>query len=150
MAPVGRPRGALPALAHSPIVFYTCLSRILCADFTALAKFHVASLPSHRACAWRRRRTKIFRFNEPTKEWKERGTGDVRFLKSKDGEKVLPQAQTPRWCPVEQARTSFRLGAGYAPAHRSPCSQVRVLMRAEKTLRVRANHPRERPTIEPR
>mmetsp|Transcript_6192 Transcript_6192/g.13726 ORF Transcript_6192/g.13726 Transcript_6192/m.13726 type:complete len:200 (-) Transcript_6192:141-740(-) len=50
-------------------------------------------------------RTKIFRFNEPTKEWKERGTGDVRFLKGKEGEKV------------------------------------RVLMRAEKTLRVRANHP---------
>lgn len=36
------------------------------------------------------RRTKIFRFNEPTKEWKERGTGDVRFLKGKEGEKVNP------------------------------------------------------------
>jgi hypothetical protein len=37
------------------------------------------------------RRTKIFRFNEPTKEWKERGTGDVRFLKGKEGDKVRPQ-----------------------------------------------------------
>mmetsp|Transcript_22140 Transcript_22140/g.45153 ORF Transcript_22140/g.45153 Transcript_22140/m.45153 type:complete len:199 (+) Transcript_22140:32-628(+) len=50
-------------------------------------------------------RTKMFRFNEPTKEWKERGTGDVRFLRHKENMKV------------------------------------RVLMRAEKTLRVRANHP---------
>jgi Ran-binding protein 1 len=47
----------------------------------------------------------MFRFNEPTKEWKERGTGDVRFLRHKITNKV------------------------------------RVLMRAEKTLRVRANHP---------
>jgi hypothetical protein len=51
------------------------------------------------------RRTKMFRFNEPTKEWKERGTGDVRFLRHK------------------------------------VTNKVRVLMRAEKTLRVRANHP---------
>ncbi|EKX37971.1 hypothetical protein GUITHDRAFT_154835 [Guillardia theta CCMP2712] len=50
-------------------------------------------------------RTKMFRFNEPSKEWKERGTGDVRFLKHKESGKI------------------------------------RVLMRAEKTLRVRANHP---------
>ena len=47
----------------------------------------------------------MFRFNEPTKEWKERGTGDVRFLRHK------------------------------------VTNKVRVLMRAEKTLRVRANHP---------
>ena len=53
----------------------------------------------------------MFRFNEPTKEWKERGTGDVRFLRHKT------------------------------------TSKVRVLMRAEKTLRVRANHPIA-PTLE--
>eukprot|EP00961_Rhodomonas_salina_P161055 2168261-Rhodomonas_salina.1 len=34
------------------------------------------------------RRTKLFRFNEPTKEWKERGTGDVRFLRHKESNKV--------------------------------------------------------------
>eukprot|EP00960_Hanusia_phi_P073383 768000-Hanusia_phi.AAC.2 len=49
----------------------------------------------------------MFRFNEPSKEWKERGTGDVRFLKHKE------------------------------------TGKIRVLMRAEKTLRVRANHPCE-------
>jgi len=50
-------------------------------------------------------RTKMFRFVEASKEWKERGTGDVRFLRHKENKKI------------------------------------RVLMRAEKTLRVRANHP---------
>ena len=49
----------------------------------------------------------MFRFVEASKEWKERGTGDVRFLRHKEDKKV------------------------------------RVLMRAERTLRVRANHPRE-------
>jgi hypothetical protein len=53
------------------------------------------------------RRTKMFRFVEASKEWKERGTGDVRFLRHKENKKI------------------------------------RVLMRAEKTLRVRANHPCE-------
>jgi hypothetical protein len=47
----------------------------------------------------------MFRFVEASKEWKERGTGDVRFLRHKENKKI------------------------------------RVLMRAEKTLRVRANHP---------
>lgn len=47
----------------------------------------------------------MFRFVEASKEWKERGTGDVRFLRHKEDKKV------------------------------------RVLMRAERTLRVRANHP---------
>eukprot|EP00285_Hemiselmis_virescens_P008912 CAMPEP_0173392554 /NCGR_PEP_ID=MMETSP1356-20130122/20094_1 /TAXON_ID=77927 ORGANISM="Hemiselmis virescens, Strain PCC157" /NCGR_SAMPLE_ID=MMETSP1356 /ASSEMBLY_ACC=CAM_ASM_000847 /LENGTH=194 /DNA_ID=CAMNT_0014350375 /DNA_START=29 /DNA_END=613 /DNA_ORIENTATION=+ len=56
-------------------------------------------------------RTKMFRFVEQSKEWKERGTGDVRFLRHKSSDKV------------------------------------RVLMRAEKTLRVRANHPLT-PTLE--
>ena len=54
-------------------------------------------------------RTKMFRFVEASKEWKERGTGDVRFLRHKENKKI------------------------------------RVLMRAEKTLRVRANHPRQYP-----
>ena len=45
------------------------------------------------------RRTKIFRFNEPTKEWKERGTGDVRFLKGKEGDKVRPQPPPPKLEP---------------------------------------------------
>ncbi|CAI2179221.1 7746_t:CDS:2 [Funneliformis geosporum] len=33
-------------------------------------------------------RAKLFRFDKPLKEWKERGTGDVRFLRHKQTKKV--------------------------------------------------------------
>jgi len=33
-------------------------------------------------------RAKLFRFDQPTKQWKERGTGDVKFLQHKDTKKV--------------------------------------------------------------
>ncbi|CAG8512574.1 18898_t:CDS:2, partial [Racocetra fulgida] len=33
-------------------------------------------------------RAKLFRFDKPLKEWKERGTGDVRFLQHKETEKI--------------------------------------------------------------
>lgn len=33
-------------------------------------------------------RAKLFRFDRETKEWKERGTGDVRFLQHKDSKKI--------------------------------------------------------------
>lgn len=33
-------------------------------------------------------RAKLFKFNSETKEWKERGTGDVKFLKHKETNKV--------------------------------------------------------------
>jgi len=34
------------------------------------------------------RRAKLFRFDRGAKEWKERGTGDVRLLKNKDSQKI--------------------------------------------------------------
>lgn len=34
------------------------------------------------------RRAKLFRFDKPTNQWKERGTGDVKLLKHKDTGKV--------------------------------------------------------------
>jgi hypothetical protein len=34
------------------------------------------------------RRAKLFRYNKDTKEWKERGTGDVKFLQHKDSKKI--------------------------------------------------------------
>ena len=33
-------------------------------------------------------RAKLFRFDKESKEWKERGTGDVRILKQKETKKV--------------------------------------------------------------
>lgn len=33
-------------------------------------------------------RAKLFRFDKESKEWKERGTGDVRLLKHKETKKV--------------------------------------------------------------
>ncbi|KAG1122403.1 hypothetical protein G6F42_011509 [Rhizopus arrhizus] len=33
-------------------------------------------------------RAKLFRYNKDTKEWKERGTGDVKFLQHKETKKV--------------------------------------------------------------
>jgi len=33
-------------------------------------------------------RAKLFRYDKPTKEWKERGTGDVKFLQHKDTKNV--------------------------------------------------------------
>ncbi|OBZ82579.1 Ran-specific GTPase-activating protein 1 [Choanephora cucurbitarum] len=33
-------------------------------------------------------RAKLFRFQKDTKEWKERGTGDVKFLKHKESSKI--------------------------------------------------------------
>ena len=35
-----------------------------------------------------RRRAKLFRFDKEAKEWKERGTGDVRLLSHKQSQKV--------------------------------------------------------------
>ncbi len=34
------------------------------------------------------RRAKLFRFDPDLKQWKERGTGDVKFLKHKDSKKI--------------------------------------------------------------
>ena len=42
----------------------------------------------------------MFRFNEPSKEWKERGTGDVRFLKHKESGKVRIDVKDDDWLTV--------------------------------------------------
>ena len=50
--------------------------------------------PSRARCCFalppssRRRRAKLFRFDFDTNEWKERGVGNVRFLKHKESKKV--------------------------------------------------------------
>ena len=42
----------------------------------------------HCAVAAYHRRAKLFRFDSPSSEWKERGTGDVRLLQNSDTKKV--------------------------------------------------------------
>jgi hypothetical protein len=34
------------------------------------------------------RRAKLFRFDKPTSQWKERGTGDVKLLQHKENKKI--------------------------------------------------------------
>lgn len=34
------------------------------------------------------RRAKLFKFDRDAREWKERGTGDVKFLKHKESKKI--------------------------------------------------------------
>ncbi|CAG8767225.1 7553_t:CDS:2, partial [Racocetra persica] len=41
-------------------------------------------------------RAKLFRFDKPLKEWKERGTGDVRFLQHKETKKLSPNVGSDR------------------------------------------------------
>ena len=46
-------------------------------------------------------RAKLFRFDRESKEWKERGTGDVRLLKHKENEKtrlVMRRDKTLKVC----------------------------------------------------
>ena len=58
----------------------------------------------HRLSACMRRKCKLYRFDNDSGEWKERGVGQVRLLQSQDHGKI------------------------------------RLLMRQEKTLKIRANH----------
>ena len=46
-------------------------------------------------------RAKLFKFDRPTREWKERGTGDVRLLKHKENSKtrlVMRRDKTLKVC----------------------------------------------------
>ena len=76
--------------------------------------------------------------------WKERGTGDLKFLKhNKTGEVPRrPRSRRPRRClpPQPPAPQSHALHAGLC----SPCGrwfgrQMRCLMRREKTMKICAN-----------
>ena len=61
--------------------------------------------------------------------WKERGTGDLKFLKHKQSGEVACRSCEPR-CTVLQVRVHF-LATG--------ARQVRCLMRREKTMKICAN-----------
>lgn len=50
---------------------------------------HAIGSRSHcRNAATNYRRAKLFRFHKDDMEWKERGTGDVRFLEHKENKKI--------------------------------------------------------------
>lgn len=96
-----------------------------------------------------RRRAKLFRWESDSwekevKMWKERGTGDLKFLKhNKTGEVPRrPRSRRPRrrLTPQPPAPQSHALHAGLC----SPCGrwfgrQMRCLMRREKTMKICAN-----------
>ena len=63
-----------------------------------------SSVASHRLIVHACRKCKLYRFDNDSGEWKERGAGQVRLLQSQDNGKI------------------------------------RLLMRQEKTLKIRANH----------
>jgi Ran-binding protein 1 len=58
-------------------------------------------------------RAKLFKFDRESKEWKERGTGDVRLLKHKENQKtrlVMRRDKTLKVCANHYSKTSFILG----------------------------------------
>ena len=65
-------------------------------------------------------RAKLFRFDRDSREWKERGTGDVRLLKHKENAKtrlVMRRDKTLKVCANHyskgiQGRPSYQLRAG--------------------------------------
>eukprot|EP01098_Paradermamoeba_levis_P002826 TRINITY_DN1340_c0_g1_i1.p2 TRINITY_DN1340_c0_g1~~TRINITY_DN1340_c0_g1_i1.p2 ORF type:complete len:172 (-),score=57.46 TRINITY_DN1340_c0_g1_i1:24-539(-) len=57
-------------------------------------------------------RAKLFRFVHETKEWKERGTGDVKFLKNKESNKIrllMRREKTLKICANHHITTSLKL-----------------------------------------
>ncbi len=50
------------------------------------AQSSISTLTTHPFCLYRR--AKLFRFASDSAEWKERGTGDVRLLQSKETKKI--------------------------------------------------------------
>ncbi|KAI8976789.1 RanBP1 domain-containing protein [Pilobolus umbonatus] len=58
------------------------------------------------------RRAKLFRYNKELKEWKERGTGDVRFLQHKETKKVrllMRRDKTHKVCANHLIDSSMKL-----------------------------------------
>lgn len=105
-----------------------------------------------------RRRAKLFRFDKPNNQWKERGTGDVKFLKHKETkivrllmrrEKTLKicanhtgeGARQPRTRTRRRATRTARMGGGggacprRAAAPRAPCSTRPRAPRPNQPLR---------------
>jgi Ran-binding protein 1 len=57
-------------------------------------------------------RAKLFRFDRDSKEWKERGTGDVRLLKHSENQKtrlVMRRDKTLKVCANHYSKFAFRL-----------------------------------------
>ena len=55
------------------------------------------------------RRAKLFKFDRDSREWKERGTGDVKLLKHKESKKVrlvMRRDKTHKVCANHYSRTS--------------------------------------------
>jgi Ran-binding protein 1 len=71
----------------------------------------------------------MFRFVEASKEWKERGTGVVILYISS-------------YCCIRFLILLYMCAGDVRFLRHKDNKKIRVLMRAEKTLRVRANHPR--------
>jgi len=59
-------------------------------------------------------RAKLFRFDKPTSQWKERGTGEVKFLKHKQSKKIrllMRQEKTLKVCANHAILPSLKLDA---------------------------------------
>ena len=84
-----------------------------------------------------RSRAKLFRWESDSWEkevklWKERGTGDVRFLQHNDTKKARAAAQ-------RRAPRVMRRSPAISRRVRRALTQVRLLMRREKTMKICAN-----------
>lgn len=67
-------------------------------------------------------RAKLFKFDRDTREWKERGTGDVRLLKHKENGKtrlVMRRDKTLKVCANHYGMISLRLSYGILLTARS-------------------------------
>jgi len=60
-------------------------------------------------------RAKLFKFDRETREWKERGTGDVRLLKHKENQKtrlVMRRDKTLKVCANHYGKFAHSLKGG--------------------------------------
>lgn len=67
-------------------------------------------------------RAKLFKFDRESKEWKERGTGDVRLLKHKENQKtrlVMRRDKTLKVCANHYSKWTLGCGGWQQVADRS-------------------------------